>query len=104
MNKWVVTLLVLCFSVNAVVLAFPLADFYLYANKESPSYGIYFLLISIGLVVSLVISILRLKYSDEYKRAEKIAYTPYTKYGLYALVFFFVSMICFYLYAFLLHG
>jgi len=101
MNKWIVLLLIFCFFISTIIIAFPLADFYLWLNKEDANHSIYLVLSLMGLILSSLVAYLRFKYPQEYERAEKTSHTPHTKYGVYVLVFFFVFMIGFYMYAFL---
>ena len=98
MNKALIVIFItlIFFSVLAVV--FPPAVFYSsFAEGKNNSIQ----LIIFGLVLAIIISFLKIFYKREYEKAEKISYTPHTKYGWYALVFFFISMFLFYSYAFL---
>lgn len=98
MNKALIIIFVTLIFLSVLVVVFPPAVFYS-SFAEGKNNSIQLILFS--LVLAIIIVFLKIFYKREYEKAEKISYTPHTKYGWYALIFFVAFMFLFYAYAFL---
>lgn len=87
MNKAIIVIFVILFFISILFLIFPPAEFYTQILNGKTLLTIVFFSLFISFI-TLIIDLLKTKYPKEHDEAHKISYTPYNKYGWYALIFF----------------
>jgi len=95
MKKGIVVFLIILFTLNVLLSLFFPVDI-----RGKLTWNIV-LIISSGLLLVALIGYLKSKYPKEHAEAERISNTPHNEYGWYALLFFALIFVLFYLYVFL---